>query len=85
MNPALSYIYARLSEPSTWRGLIAPFTAAGAAELSGSRPVTSSLRRVRENPSLPQQRSAKCKTMAARTTVRQAGACEPLLLAKKWS
>jgi hypothetical protein len=23
MNPALSYIYARLSEPSTWRGIIA--------------------------------------------------------------
>ena len=28
MNPALSYIYARLSEPSTWRGIIALVTAA---------------------------------------------------------
>jgi hypothetical protein len=31
MNPALSYIYARLSEPSTWRGIIALVTAAGVA------------------------------------------------------
>ncbi len=31
MNPALSYIYARLSEPSTWRGIIALVTATGVA------------------------------------------------------
>jgi len=31
MNPALSYIYARLSEPSTWRGIIALVTAGGVA------------------------------------------------------
>jgi hypothetical protein len=31
MNPALSYIYSRLSEPSTWRGIIALATAAGVA------------------------------------------------------
>jgi len=31
MNPALSYIYALLSEPSTWRGIIALVTAAGVA------------------------------------------------------
>jgi hypothetical protein len=31
MNPGLSYIYARLSEPSTWRGIIALVTAAGVA------------------------------------------------------
>jgi len=31
MNPALSYNYARLSEPSTWRGIIALVTAGGVA------------------------------------------------------
>jgi hypothetical protein len=31
MYPALTYIYARLSEPSTWRGLIALVTAADVA------------------------------------------------------
>jgi len=31
MNPALSYIYGRLSEPSTWRGITALVTAAAVA------------------------------------------------------